>query len=117
MTDELERMWKEATKYYFEVLYRHSPGWIEKNHEKLQDNRHLGRDPNRAPTEYNSEALSPELICSLCEFCSDQFCIERKPNNNDDNWKEYVLVYHSIMKSDDSLRLDRFQYYARFKHC
>jgi hypothetical protein len=36
MTDELRKMWKEATMYYFEVLYRHSPGWVEKYHEKLQ---------------------------------------------------------------------------------
>jgi hypothetical protein len=101
MTDE------EATMDYFEALYRHSPGWIEKNDEKLQDNQYLGWDSNRTPPEYSSEGLPPELTCSLWEFCSDQFCKGRRSNNNDDNWKEYALVYHLIMKTDVSLRPDR----------
>jgi hypothetical protein len=34
MNNELERIWKEATVAYFEVLPQHLPGGIEENHEQ-----------------------------------------------------------------------------------
>jgi hypothetical protein len=34
VSDELERMWKEAVMAYFKVLSRHFPGGTEENHEK-----------------------------------------------------------------------------------
>jgi hypothetical protein len=36
MTDELERIWKEAIVVYFKVSSRRSLGGSEENHEKTQ---------------------------------------------------------------------------------
>jgi hypothetical protein len=99
-------------KGWWKKYYRYSPGCIEKNHEKLQDNRYLGRDLNRISPEYNSEALPPELTCSLWDFCSNQFCKGRRPNNNverictclpfdNENWRVITT------------RQNIFQYYER----
>jgi hypothetical protein len=36
VSDELHMIWKEAVLALFAVLFRHSPGRTEENHEELQ---------------------------------------------------------------------------------
>jgi hypothetical protein len=58
VNNELKSVWKEMVV----VLSRDLLGVVEKNDRVVQC---TGRDSNRAPLSYNSEALLCELTCSL----------------------------------------------------
>jgi hypothetical protein len=57
--NELEGIWKEMV-CLTEILSRNLPRVIEENHEQLHNNPCPGRDSNRAPPEYESQALPLE---------------------------------------------------------
>jgi hypothetical protein len=66
VSNELERMWKEAVMASFKVLSRHFPGGTAETTKNLsQDSWSLGRDLNLGPTEHEAEELTTKLRCSV----------------------------------------------------
>jgi hypothetical protein len=65
MNNELERMWKEGVIAYSKVLSQHFLEWPRMNTRNLiWSNWCPGRNSNRAPPKYRTEALLPESTCS-----------------------------------------------------
>jgi hypothetical protein len=66
MNDELESLWEEAVVVCFKVLSQHSPGATNEIKRILsQDSRCSGRDSNRRPPKYKSDALQPQSTSSV----------------------------------------------------
>jgi hypothetical protein len=59
--NELAVVWKEATIAESEICLKGLKGTIK---DLSQDSESRGRDSNRSPPEYKSEALPLEPLCS-----------------------------------------------------
>jgi hypothetical protein len=60
MTNELERIWKEAVANLFKALSRYLPGGTEEDHEKPQSGS-PGQDLNPGLAEYVAGVLTAQL--------------------------------------------------------
>jgi hypothetical protein len=60
---------KEVIVAYFKTPSRHSVCWNEKNYKSInQSNQGTGRDSSPIRPKYKSEALTPEVACSVRPF-------------------------------------------------